>query len=407
MLMEPYLSERLVGRGVLVALPQRIEKYSLGPRLLLVADETTYVAAGAKVEALLTADYKVTTHRFAPNVKPEIAHVEWLSDRIRTDSITGVVSVGSGTINDLSKLAAARAGIPYLSVATAASMNGYSSAGASVLQHGHKISERAAPPRAVIADVDILAAAPRRLARSGLGDTLCRSTVEADCLLSHLLFGTAYPAEGFAQLRAHEAALIAGAFHLREDSADYLQLLMEALLDAGDWMTRSGSSAIASQGEHMLAHTLEMLYGREMTALHGEMIAVTTVSMHHLQHKMLLGELQLRHLPREESQFQRIFGKQMGGELFVSYGKKLLSAEQAETFNARLKTDWPEMRDRLKSVMVHGTAIERAFLQAGIGCSPKDIGISDERYQSALSYAYLTRDRFTFLDLATMMGRRV
>jgi len=58
------------------------------------------------------------------------------------------VAVGSGTINDLVKLAAHQSGRSYLCVATAASMDGYTAFGASITHQGAKQTfqlSRAAP----------------------------------------------------------------------------------------------------------------------------------------------------------------------------------------------------------------------------------------------------------------------
>ena len=48
------------------------------------------------------------------------------------------IAVGAGSINDLTKLAAHLCGRQYLSVATAASMDGYTAFGASITHEGSK-----------------------------------------------------------------------------------------------------------------------------------------------------------------------------------------------------------------------------------------------------------------------------
>src|SRR6185295_11866674 len=98
-----------------------------------------------------------------------------------------VVAVGSGTINDLCKLAAIARGCPQVVFATAPSMNGYTSLSASITEGGLKRSVRAATPVAAFFDLRVLAAAPIRLIRAGLGDSICRPTAQADWLLAHLL----------------------------------------------------------------------------------------------------------------------------------------------------------------------------------------------------------------------------
>lgn len=90
------------------------------------------------------------------------------------------VAVGAGTINDRTKLAAQRTGRPYLCVATAASMDGYTSFGAIVTERGFERTIGCPAPRAVIADLGVLAAAPRALSAAGYGDLLGKITAGAD-----------------------------------------------------------------------------------------------------------------------------------------------------------------------------------------------------------------------------------
>ena len=98
-----------------------------------------------------------------------------------------IVGFGSGTINDLCKISSFKLNIPYIIFASAPSMNGYSSANASILVKGHKKSLPAHLPLAIYCDLNILAAAPERLIKSGIGDSLCFSTCQFDWLLSHLI----------------------------------------------------------------------------------------------------------------------------------------------------------------------------------------------------------------------------
>ena len=73
-----------------------------------------------------------------------------------------VVAVGSGVINDLSKWASFQLGLPYVVVATAASMNGYSAANVAPTVAGVKMLIEARPPVAVLAEPAIIEQAPAR-----------------------------------------------------------------------------------------------------------------------------------------------------------------------------------------------------------------------------------------------------
>ena len=402
----PVLAERLIGEHIADAVPAWCERFGLGYQLTLVADETTHAAFGHKVFAKLSAPYTMELCILGKDIKAKKFLAETVIARAQT--ATGLIAVGSGTINDITKYAAHSLQKPYIVVATAVSMNGYSSATASLEDQGIKTSHLVSPPCAVLADLDVLKAAPKRLTRAGLGDTLARTTVEADCLLSHYLFGTDYPKEGFDALRAKEPVLLHESLRLVEGDKEFLRCLVESLLDAGDWMSKTGSSAIASQGEHMIAHTAEMLYAPELRyVLHGELVGVAAVALSHLQQKCLLGTATLRPLTADVEKLGRIFGKQRSDTLTQAYAKKALTDERAATLNIKLEREWPDIKAHIRKIVKSPLTLERAFIQANLPVIPKDIKLDAHHFASALSYAHFTRERFGFLDLAAMMGKRI
>ena len=71
-------------------------------------------------------------------------------------------------------------------------MNGYTSASAAITEDGPEEVASATAPRGVFLDLDVMAAAPRRLIAAGFGDSMCRPTAQTDWLMSHLLRGTPY-----------------------------------------------------------------------------------------------------------------------------------------------------------------------------------------------------------------------
>ena len=158
----------------------------LGRHLAVVSDSITHGLLGARVERALASLGRITSIVLPGRPHPDADTVEW----IRAESATAdaLVAVGSGTINDLCKYASARDGKRYVVFATAPSMNGYTSLNAAITVNGLKKSLPAQAPLGVFLDLSILAAAPARMIRSGLGDSLCRPTAQADWLLSHLLF---------------------------------------------------------------------------------------------------------------------------------------------------------------------------------------------------------------------------
>jgi glycerol-1-phosphate dehydrogenase [NAD(P)+] len=67
-----------------------------------------------------------------------------------------IIALGSGTINDLAKRASEIVGRPYVVAGTAASMNGYASGIAAILDNGLKTTVQVMPLKAIILDIDIV-----------------------------------------------------------------------------------------------------------------------------------------------------------------------------------------------------------------------------------------------------------
>ena len=105
-----------------------------GPReAVIIADGNTYEAAGRDVEASFVRENRPLRKPFifGPHIYADDECVRELAGALRShDAIP--IAVGSGTINDLTKLAAHQTNRPYMVVGTAASMDGYSAYGASI-----------------------------------------------------------------------------------------------------------------------------------------------------------------------------------------------------------------------------------------------------------------------------------
>jgi glycerol-1-phosphate dehydrogenase [NAD(P)+] len=160
-----------------------VEPLRLGRRLAVVSDRATRAVLGARVERALAPMAAIEPVTLDAEPHADASTVAAL--RRASASADALVAVGSGTINDLCKYAAAQDGKPYAVFATAPSMNGYTSKNAAITVDGHKKSLAAAAPVGVFVDLTVLAAAPARMIRAGLGDSMCRSTAQADWLLSH------------------------------------------------------------------------------------------------------------------------------------------------------------------------------------------------------------------------------
>src|SRR5690348_9221905 len=256
----------------------------LGDRPTVVCDAPTLKVLAKRVHQGLGGNTGLIVLPGTPAADMETVELV----RAQTKRATGLIAVGSGTINDLCKYATFLDRKPYAVFGTAPSMNGYTSVSAAITEHGHKKSLPAHAPLGVFLDLEVLSKAPLRMIRSGLGDSACRSTAQADWLLAHLLFDKPYRTAPFKLLEADEAALFAKAGDLVAGDIAAMEVLARTLVLSGLGMTICGGSYPASQGEHLISHYIDMLGDPSWPAsFHGEHIAVTTLTMARLQEAML------------------------------------------------------------------------------------------------------------------------
>lgn len=367
-----------------------------GRNVAVVSDLVTYAALGERIERALAGTFAVQSVIVrAPHA--DVATVQRLSAAVA--GADAVIAVGSGTINDLCKMAAFERGIPQAVFATAASMNGYTSVSASIVADGIKRSFRTRTPVGAFFDLDVIARAPIAMTRAGLGDSMARSTAQADWLLSHLLLGRPYREAPFALLAADEDVLMREPAALAAGDRTALRALVRTLVLSGFGMTLCNGSYPASQGEHLLGHYLELIH--PLDVLHGAQIGVCTLVMAALQQRMLDGGPPvLRASTITLDQLVASYGERTGSACWDEYSRKRLDAESAEALTARLAVAWDAIRARIASVSVGAARITAMLTALGAATVPTALGYSDDEMARAVRNAHVLRDRYTFLDLA-------
>ncbi len=381
-----------------------LSRLGLGKTLAVVSDASTYAALGQRVEKALSGRFSVLSIRLPGVPHPDDATTEAL--RAETKSADALVAVGSGTINDLCKYASALDGKPYVVFATAPSMNGYTSLNAAITMHGHKMSLPAQVPAGAFFDLAVLSAAPKRLIRSGLGDSLCRATAEADWLLAHLLHGLPFRELPYALLEDDETPLFDNASALMAGDLPTMERLVRTLVLAGFGTAIVGNSQPASQGEHLISHYIDMFAdpGRKLI-YHGEQVGVTTLSMARLQETML--DLQPFVLPdtATEADFKRRYGDEIGASCWQEFQGKRIDGVKADDLNQKLDRGWGDMREKIARVVLPSAYLASVLTAAGANITPAEIDLTAAFYQQALLQCREIRNRYTFLDLAANSGK--
>src|SRR2546422_8943216 len=160
----------VIGHEALHAVGEVCQSLKLGKKALIVADENTLKIAGKTVEKELTARKIRTSVFLIPDATWE--EVRDGEERIRKGAFEFALGVGGGRSIDVAKCSSFNAGVPFVSVPTAASHDGVVSSRASIQKAGEKASIGAQTPIAVIMDTGVIAESPFRLLASGCGDII-------------------------------------------------------------------------------------------------------------------------------------------------------------------------------------------------------------------------------------------
>jgi glycerol-1-phosphate dehydrogenase [NAD(P)+] len=190
-----------------------------------------------------------------------------------------VVSVGAGTLTDIAKVTAQRTGSHHVAVQTACSINGFIADRSVLVIAGAKRTVVSKWPDLLVADSDILTAAPAGLNLAGVGDLSTVPNAVAEWQLAAALgHGPAYDAAVVEPVLAAMPALPSLAKAAHDAEPEGLADLARLLAGSGLSMGIVGSTAPASGSEHAVSHLLEMAFAQRPgpAAPHGMQVTVAT-----------------------------------------------------------------------------------------------------------------------------------
>ncbi|MBO7504038.1 MAG: sn-glycerol-1-phosphate dehydrogenase [Clostridia bacterium] len=283
------VKEVIIGRDALSALPGVLGRLGAA-RAYIVSDRNTERAAGGRVAAILDAagfrlDRFVFDRGFVEPDEPAVgaAVLNMCGGPASEDPLaagkTAVVAVGSGVINDICKILAHMTGAPFVTVATAPSMDGFCSSTSSVLRGGLKVSVGSRCPDAVVGDTEILCAAPENSILAGLGDMIAKYVALFEWKLGHIVTGEYYCELTANLMREALEKVVSNAAGLKNREPEAIEAVMEGLVISGIAMDYAGISRPASGIEHYFSHIWDMRgvsFGTPV-ALHGIQCGIGTV----------------------------------------------------------------------------------------------------------------------------------
>lgn len=407
-----------LGEGVLHRAPALFREHFPDRKALIVADNNTWKAAGEAVDAHMR-EAGVPCERFLfeeEEFHADYPYVERIDEALdRTGAV--IVAVGSGVINDLCKLASFHHDQSYLCVATAASVDGYSSSGAVVTRDGAKLNVETRAPRVILADVRVLAAAPKEMTAAGYADLAAKIPAGAEWMIADL-FGTEPIIPAAWNVFMNDlGAMIADPEGVAAGKPDAIAALFAGLTLSGIAMQVAKSSRPASCTEHLFSHVLDMTEHRHNGRFqsHGFQVAIGTLTMCAFFDeffKMDLSTLDVDAcvaawptLEQEQRRALDLFRDFPVPELgYTEITKKWNDAETVRVQLTRVRENWPAFKAKLQAQCYSFERMRALFAAAGAPTDPEQIGVSRAQLRGMVDFAQLLRWRINLLDLAKRAG---
>jgi len=409
-----------IAAGSLALLPAVLRRSAPAARYVLVADDNTWIAAGAlagqqmAATGLAMVEPIVLTEK--PRVKASAETARELATRIAGEKALPV-AIGSGVVNDLVKYAAELAGTAYVCVPTAASMDGYAASGAALRDGGFKRTLACAAPVAIVADLGVIASAPAVMGAWGYGDLVGKLVAGVDWIIADALGEEALNPGPFAMVQDNLSAWLRDPAGVRAGNRAALDGLMRGLVMSGLAMQAHGNSRPASGSDHQFAHLWEMegLAVDGQPVSHGACVGIGCVSMIAAYEWLLHRDV--RSIDPAGLAARAPSAAALKAEIAASFPLSFMAANaEAETMAKTapperierrltlLKRNWRGIAATLHRRLPQAATVQQWLDTVGGPSNAAAIGVSRAKHARDHARARLIRRRFTGLDVLHDLG---
>ena len=412
------------GRGIVDQTGTVFAEQFPGRRGIVVADGNTWDLAGEAVTASLKAAGVELEEPYVfpgtPTLYAGYTNVELIRDHIKDLDVVPC-SIGSGTLNDIVKLAAGELDRPYMNVCTAASMDGYAAFGASISVDGFKITRNCPAPAALVADLDVMATAPRRLTATGYGDLIEKVPAGADWIISDILGIEAVDEYVWGLVQGPLRQSLSRPGDLAVSDPEAIGELAEGLIMSGLAMQAHQSSRPASGAGHQFSHTWEMEgHGLdwEPALSHGFKVGLGTVAICALYEVVLSKDIAAIDIdavvaawPTREEMEARVRAmhteeraKPLVEPAVEQTLAKYVDADQLRERLGLVVRSWPTIVEKCREQLIPAAEARELLKEVGAVYHPEQIDIDMDRFHQTYYRAQTIRSRYTILDLLLEVG---
>lgn len=411
----------LCDAGVLEQLDSRLGEVFGDLPCTIITDGIIWKEVAKKFSTFLEARPDTTIYILPGNPAPYASDATVAKVKAILETSGGVpLAVGAGTINDLVKRASHERGIRYACIPTAPSVDGYTAFGAAITVKGFKVTLQCPAPLCVIADSDILQAAPAALISAGYADLVAKLAGGADWILADTLGIEAIDPVAWDLVQPVARSIFGKGPSLPSRNPSTIAELYRGLIAAGLAMQHYRDSRPASGAEHLLSHTWEMAHlekdGKSIS--HGFKVALGTLISAALAEELFSPSGSLLRLLEKKS-FKpvadlsanriRIASTLLAGTPYIEKTLAVITAKtpDASTLLSRVSTaqaQWNTLAARYADQIPSFGLLKRDLAAAGCPTEPAHIGLSREACLRSAKIASIIRSRYTILDLVAELG---
>ncbi len=393
------IKDIVIESGAVNTVGEVLARNDFPKKLLLVADKDTLKAADGIVESL--ADFDIEYKIYDTLRVATMKEVEEIEELVKGKDI-GILSVGTGSINDPCRLASARQDKKLCIFGTAPSMDGFASYGAPIVDRGFKLSYSAKSPEVIIGDTKILASAPVELKSAGFGDMIAKYIGLVDWKISNILTGELYCEKVAALTRDAVDELVELADKVTVNDEKTAGMIFEALLKTGVGMSFMQNSRPASGSEHIICHLIELkeLVHGIIPNLHGDDVGVAT--LHMLKYYGMLADTDKINARYESVNWDEVYdfyGHLADNIKAVNFPESILDGITPEM----IEQNWDEIKGIIRDIPSYEQCKE-AMVKAGCKTTVDDIGKDRKLFNDCVKYSPFMRKRLTLLRLSEMIG---
>lgn len=398
--------------GALQELPRILS--GLGKtRPYLICDPVTHDIAGSKCMDILNGTkIKAVLHQLSHTEFDEATLGELVINKPQDCDIA--VAVGTGAINDMTRYFSFKMGIPFMTVATAAPMDGFASSIAAIQVNGLKTTFDAQTPLAIIGDTDILKGAPYKMIAAGLGDLLGKSTCLCDWKLAHLITGEHICPNIVELVESCVNNVLKIAPSAKERDPKVLGDIMDGLVLSGIAMSLYGNSRPASGCEHHMSHYWETIFGQRGSrpVPHGTQVGVGTVLILKAVEAFLsrgvdfdaaCAAAEKYDAAKWAAAMQKAYGPAAPGviEMEQSAHKNDTAGRLARIY--AMEKNWPEIEKLLRG-LPSSAYVQELLKGLDSPCLPDEIGVDKALLKDTFLYCKEIRPRYTILQMLWDLG---